>query len=401
MSDSQERYELADYELLDPFAGFTDDDVFGDGTRLESLPDAKEPEPVEVASEVAAPMVPPAAPATPVAPMAPPAPPVAPAPPSTTAPVVAPAPPTPPPAAPTATPVVPATPVAAPAPPTTAPSPKKTPAFRPAQKSAPKPSKKVARPKEKPKKEFTYDKQKITRSLVLAGLVVALIVSALTIFFIASQVETEDFVGTNASEVSAWGIQSGIIIEEIETYSYEYDVGIVIAQDIDAGNNVSRGSTLTIEVSKGLDMSELIVLPDFSVMTIAEVQRWREEAKAVNAIVREEYSPDVVEGRFIRYEFADPTTARDSYERSQRMLIFMSRGPQAINEDAGMPNFYDRPLAEVEEWAREVGVGIALEEADHEGVAVGNVVGQCTEPGEEIFQGDTFTFQVFLGTPSD
>ena len=247
------------------------------------------------------------------------------------------------------------------------------------------------------RKDTSYDKKKIARYATIAASVLALCLLIFGIFFITQQVQLRDFVGANITEARTWGIQNRITIEATEVYNLEYDTGIIISQNREADTRIRRGSVLRLEVSKGPNMNEILELPNFEEMTTQEVRQWREELRALNANINEEYSDEVEAGRFIRFEFTDPTVTESSYTRADGLLIYMSRGAQVFEANITVPNFFEKPVEEVKEWAREQRVELIIEEEAHEKVAEGHVIAQSVDPAERVAQRDEITITVSLG----
>jgi len=247
------------------------------------------------------------------------------------------------------------------------------------------------------RKDASYDKKKIVRYATIAASVLAACLLIFGIFFLTQQVQVRDFVGSNVTEARTWGIQNRITIDPTEVYNLEHDSGVVISQSREPDTRIRRGSVLRLEVSRGPDMSEIIELPNFEEMTTPEVRQWREEMRALNANINEEFSDDVEAGKFIRYEFTDSAVTRDSYTRADGLLIYMSRGQQTFEANITVPNFFERPLEEVKEWAREQRVELIIEEAAHETVMAGLVAAQSVDPGDRVAQRDEITLTVSLG----
>jgi serine/threonine-protein kinase len=248
------------------------------------------------------------------------------------------------------------------------------------------------------KKDEGYDRKKIAKYLAIAASVLAVAALALGVFFITNQVQVRDFVGMQALEARTWGIQNRVTIEVREVYSLEYESDIVVSQNRDPKSRISRRSVLILEVSRGPNMTEHIKLPDFSNLTTQEVRQWREEVRALNASITEEYSTDVEAGQHIRYEFTDTSTTRDNYTRADGLLIYMSRGAQVFEANILVPDFFDQSLEEAQSWAREHGVGLTLNERAHADIVAGHVSKQSIEPGERVARGDEIELTVSLGT---
>ena len=255
----------------------------------------------------------------------------------------------------------------------------------------------IARTDHTVKKDSTYDKRKIVRYATIALSVITVCLLAFAIFFVTNQVIVRDFVGSNIAEARTWGISNRITIEPTEEYSLEYDADIIMGQSRDPDTRISRGSVLRLTVSKGPNMTEYLELPDFSDMTTAEVREWRQEVRALNANVNEEYNDDIEAGQFIRYEFTDSSVTRETYTRSDGLLIYMSKGTQVFEANIVVPNFVDEPLVTAQEWARENHIDLIVREDAHDSVEAGNVMAQSVAADSRVARGDEVTVTVSQG----
>ena len=247
------------------------------------------------------------------------------------------------------------------------------------------------------KKDSTYDKRKIIRYATIAASVLAVSLLAFGIFFVSNQVTVRDFAGANIAEARTWGISNRITIEPVEEYSLQYDADIIMEQDRAPDTRISRGSVLRLTVSKGPNMTEHLELPDFSVMTTQEVREWRQEVRADNANVNEEYNDEIEAGQFIRYEFTSSSVTRENYTRSDGLLIYMSRGVQVFEANIAVPDFFDEPLSAAQEWARENNIELVIEEGTHDDVEAGNIMEQSAAADSRVARGDEVTITISRG----
>ena len=261
----------------------------------------------------------------------------------------------------------------------------------------PNPKQAIAKTDHTVKKDSTYDKRKIIRYATIALSVITVCLLAFAIFFISNQVVVRDFVGSNIAEARTWGISNRITIEPTEEYSLEYDAGIIMEQSRAPDTRISRGSVLRFTVSKGPNMTEHLELPDFSTMTTAEVREWRQEVRADNAAINEEYNDEVEAGQLIRYEFTSSSVTRENYTRNDGLLIYMSRGVQVFEANIAVPNFFDEPLSAAQEWAREQNVELIVEEGTHNTVEAGNIIEQSAPADSRVARGDEVTVTVSQG----
>ena len=247
------------------------------------------------------------------------------------------------------------------------------------------------------KKDSTYDKRKIIRYVTIAASVLTVCLLAFGIFFVSNQVTVRDFVGANIAEARTWGISNRITIEPVEEYSLEYDVDTIMEQDRVPDSRISRGSVLRLTVSKGPNMTEYLELPDFSIMTTAEVREWRQEVRADNANINEEYNDEIEAGQFIRYEFTSSSVTRENYTRHDGLLIYMSRGTQVFEANIVVPNFFDEPLSTAQEWARENSIELVIEEGTHDSVETGNIMEQSAAADSRVAREDEVVVTISRG----
>jgi len=246
------------------------------------------------------------------------------------------------------------------------------------------PRQKIASAAHEVKADDKHHKRKLVRYAVIAASILALCVAGVGIFFLANRVVVRDFVGTSVAEARTWGLSNRITIEASEEFNIEYDAGIVMSQDRAEGSAMQRGSILRLTVSKGPDPDERIELPDFSAMTTIEVREWRQEVRALNANINEEYSDEVDQGHFIRLEFTDSAVTEETYTRADGLLIYMSRGAEVFEANILVPDFSEQSKSDVETWAREHGVEPTFREQPSDTVDAGHVVAQSVEAGKRI-----------------
>ncbi|MCL2680170.1 MAG: PASTA domain-containing protein [Coriobacteriia bacterium] len=256
---------------------------------------------------------------------------------------------------------------------------------------------KIAGAAHKVERDDKHHKRKVIRYGIIAGSVGALCLLTAAIFYFANRVEVKDFVGSPVAEARTWGLSHRITIEVTEEFSVEFDQGIVTKQDRAAQTSLQRGSVLRLHVSKGPDPDERIILPDFASMTTAEVRDWRQEVKALNANINEEYSDEVEKGHFIRLEFTSSFVSEENYLRKDGLLIYMSKGAETFEANIVVPNFIEQTKHEVEAWAKEHGVKPVFVEESSESLAAGQVIAQSIEAGTRIAKNDELIITVSLG----
>ncbi|HCK88819.1 MAG TPA: hypothetical protein DHW39_08425 [Erysipelotrichaceae bacterium] len=152
-------------------------------------------------------------------------------------------------------------------------------------------------------------------------------------------VEVPDFRGQTVSDVEKWFISKSIPASAI-TYTYGYDDEIeaehIISQSLEAGSRMRREDKLTIEISKGKAVSEMVSVPDFKGMTKEEITAWA-DLSGIQITFRKEESIDIPEGIFVR---ASEETGKEMKKGSLLEIVISSRQPQRptpIPDDGAIP----------------------------------------------------------------
>jgi serine/threonine-protein kinase len=194
-----------------------------------------------------------------------------------------------------------------------------------------------------PEHTVTKDEKFHKRKMFKYGIIgTSTIVAIVLIFFlvrILTSVEVSDFTGVEIKEVRDWGLFNSITINRTSEYSIEVPEGSVISQSHEPGSSLARNAVLSVVVSDGPDMNEVIKLPDFEEMTRAEIITWRNENgfTASSIAITDESSSDFEANEVLRVEIPNETDV-NSFTRSSRLNIIVSSGPETVE----MKNFMGR-----------------------------------------------------------
>lgn len=242
-----------------------------------------------------------------------------------------------------------------------------------------------------------YQRKKRRRLwLIIAGSVLACVL-IFFIYYILVHVKVEDFVGQPVSEARAWANENDVEIELIQEHNKEYDANQVISQSVPAGEKIRKGNTLQLTSSLGPDPEEVILLPDFSVMSQEEARSWIEENKAENLQIVAEYSDDVEEGEFIKLTIRDDDVDETGYQRKHSAAVYYSKGEEVFEKNITIPNFTGVAKEEVVKWAETNEIDMTYEEADSDTVEAGFIISQSETPEEKIAKRDKMEVVVSLG----
>ncbi|HCC34935.1 MAG TPA: hypothetical protein DEQ02_04605 [Ruminococcaceae bacterium] len=246
-------------------------------------------------------------------------------------------------------------------------------------------------------RDDSYNRRKIIRYAVIAGLILVLIVAVFLIFGIVNRVTVKNFEGSPLSDAKTWGLTNNISIETESVYDMTYNEDIIIGQDKDPGSKIQKGSVIALTVSMGPDPDELIDLPDFSSMTVNEIYEWRNQTKALSVNINELYDEKVAEGKFIKMEFSNPSITESTFTRKDGLLIYMSLGPEVLEKNITVLDFIGKPQAEAEAWASQNEIDAAYTEQASETVPVGCVISQDIAKDTKVARKSKIKFVISLG----
>jgi beta-lactam-binding protein with PASTA domain len=239
-------------------------------------------------------------------------------------------------------------------------------------------------------------KRKRKLILIVAGILVGCLVIGLPYYF-SRRVKVPNFVESNPEQVQTWALRNNIFVEIEEEFNLEYNRNVVIAQTPAAGETLFKGGSIGIVVSKGPDPDERLELPDFSTMSIYEIEQWIDEYRADNINISRVYDDTVPVNRFIKIEFRDSAVTAENYRRKDRATITISRGPEEFAQDIEVKDFKGKLESEVVSWAETEGIELHIERAYSDTVPDGHVISQSIAPGTMIAKNEEMTITVSQG----
>jgi len=253
----------------------------------------------------------------------------------------------------------------------------------------------IKAPEHTVKKDDTFHKRKMVRYGVIGG---SVLVGALLIFFLFrmfNSVEIRNFEGETFESANTWALGNGVSLERESEYSLEHAEGIVIGQSREAGRSMLRTSVLTLTVSQGPDMNEVVELPDFEEMTAQQIRTWRIDYQMLAINVRDEASEEVDQHAVIRVNVPNDVDV-ENFRRSDSLTIYVSSGPETVE----LNNFRGQPREQVESWMAENPLAqVEFEYEASETVAAGTVLRQSHAPNSNLPSDETLTITL-SGGPS-
>lgn len=248
----------------------------------------------------------------------------------------------------------------------------------------------ISQPDKEPKtkqKKKSFFKNKIFLSfllLFLVGIIGTVVYAAL---FHAKDVEIPDVVGEPFDNIEQELLDLNLVIDKELTYSEEYEEGIVIKTDPEAGRIVKEKSTITVLVSQG---KSKVKFDDYVGKNFNQVKKLLEQADYKE--VREwKVKSDKPEGEIITQ--VQPAPGEEVIPSETTVIFEISDGPELIrvNRLAGLK------VEEAKQLLEESGLKLETKEEYSNTVPKGIIIRQSPPENTEVEIGTTVVVDVSLG----
>lgn len=209
-------------------------------------------------------------------------------------------------------------------------------------------------------------------------------------YFIAKEVTVPDLVGIEKDEAEEELEKIGLKLRVVdETYSNEYEEGVIVSQKVEPGTKVKEGYTIEVVVSKG---KQLVKVPNLINRNIEEIESILKEAGLKEGTVDYQYS-DTIPANVIIDQDPDPFA---EVEFGSRVNLIVSRGPEV--KLVRMPNLVGltEQAAKNALIAHELVVGEIIREHNDEYKA-GVVFKQSIEAGTQVEANTPIDLYISLG----
>ncbi len=245
--------------------------------------------------------------------------------------------------------------------------------------------------------DASYNKNKTIRYIVIGVVIILICIMSFFAFKMFNSVKVLNFVDKNVSEAKTWGLKNKIELDLQYIFNTQVFSDIVISQDKEQNTSIQKGDILTLTISKGADPDEIIVLPDFSVMTTSQIRSWIEENKVFNTSVIQEYSDSVEVNKFIKKEFRDTAVEENNFKRKEYLSIYVSRGKEVAQKNITVPDFSNKSKTEVDTWANTNDINVVYTDVTSNTIMEGFIVSQDIPKDEYISSKDTIKLKVSIG----
>lgn len=242
-----------------------------------------------------------------------------------------------------------------------------------------------------------YQKKKKKKYIIISAVAIGVVLSLVLLFNYFNRVEVKNFVGNPVSEVKTWGLKQGVEIEIEYVFDIKYEANLVVEQNVKSGKSIRKSSILKVKVSKGPNMDEKIELPDFATMNLSQVEEWISENKATKVEIEKIFDETIALNSVIKTEFKDVSVTKETYKRKDKLIIYVSKGPEVFEKTIVVKDFINQDKSIAEAWARENSVEVIYEKAGSDTVAEGSIISQSVVANEKIAKNEKITVVVSIG----
>lgn len=255
----------------------------------------------------------------------------------------------------------------------------------------------------KPSRQKRVKKKKSVAPAIL-GIFSAIVIIALLVYIVpkaikgmndSNEVEkiiVESYVGKTRQEaeelLNAQGLTMSVKTSEDETQPD----GIVLSQNPDKGEEVEKGSTITLEINELPDTSPV---PPLRGLSLEEAKKALEENSLKLGTVEEEFNEEVEKGKIIS---SNPESGY-SVNRGSAVKVVVSKGID--DTPIKLSNYTGIDQNDVVSQLKDLGIDVVIKTGTSNKVDVGQVYDMEPKSGETVKKGDTVTIYVSEGAKND
>lgn len=245
--------------------------------------------------------------------------------------------------------------------------------------------------------DTTYNMHKTIRIVSVCAAVLLFCVGIFFAYLFLSRIPMMDFAGKTLDEANTWALKTGIELDEQYRYDLGADSGTILTQSVAAGEMIARNSIVRLEISKGPDPNEKIAVPDFSTMTVPEMQEWIDKNRLLNTQFQEENSSTIEKGKFIRAEYRDLSVDAEHFTRVDYLILYVSKGLEGITQNVLVPDLSGMAKTAADSWAQSNNITLLYTPQLSETVAQDVVISQNKSAGITIPSGSTLELALSAG----
>ncbi|MCI5774181.1 MAG: PASTA domain-containing protein [Erysipelotrichaceae bacterium] len=206
-------------------------------------------------------------------------------------------------------------------------------------------------------------------------------------------IEFPDLKNMDYDSVTAWKNENKLLNTKINTvYNDNVPENAVIDYNLKnvAENNFTRGTNLTINISRGKAPAGQVTIDDLSGKTFEEVQTWAKNKK-ITLTKQEAYSDTIDIGKVISQSAASGTTIKEGEE----LIVVVSKGKAVI-----IPNLVGYDATMLEAWTSDPDNKVTVVKREkYSDQAQGTVISQSIPEGSQVDQGTVLELGISLYMP--
>lgn len=259
--------------------------------------------------------------------------------------------------------------------------------------------KNVSQQERKPSQPKKVKKKKSVAPAIL-GIFSAIVIIALLIYIVpkaikgmnksneVEKVVIENYVGRTRQEAEELLTAQGLLMSVKTVEDEEKPDGIVLGQDPEKGEEVEKGSTVTLEINELPDTSPV---PPLRGLTLEEAKKALESNSLELGTVEEEFNEEVEAGKIIS---SNPESGY-SVNRGSAIKIVVSKGVD--DTPIKLSNYTGIDQKDVIAQLKDLGVNVVIKTGTTNRVDEGQVYDMDPKPGESVKRGDNVIIYVSEG----
>ncbi len=247
-------------------------------------------------------------------------------------------------------------------------------------------------------------KEKKTITLLIVLSITVVLTGGLAFFYMSGGEGTNDvtlapdFSSQSVDEINTWIEENELA--DLVTIEYEFSDTVaanqVISQSILAEQEISEANKLIIVISHGPDPDLMITLPDFTEMSITDIQNFFTTNQFSDVTYEYIVDADIPKDQFIKLN-VETLDVR----RSDLIVVSISIGSENVGLEITMPDFSDSSKANIDAWAASNNINVTYKTQQSDTVEKDKVIAQSVAVGEKIKTGDSITITLSLGQGVD
>ncbi len=244
--------------------------------------------------------------------------------------------------------------------------------------------------------DTNYHKYGFYKRVLYAVCVLICILGMITLNHFTNMEEVPELVGQSRVKADTWAEDFKIDYDLTEVYSTEYAAGIVMEQEVPAGEKFNSSKLFSLTVSLGPDQTTSVEIPDFTNKTKDDIIAFIDENHMVNARVSEVDST-VPAGKYINSEF-DEGVDESNYTIGDTVTFLVSKGPKNEQQTYVAEDFTFKSLDELTAWVAEKPLTISYDYEASNDIPENYIISQSIKAGDKLNYGDKIDVVVSKGS---